>query len=232
MITFSVPMMSVNVDDELQFSHSVNTESGHIIKREFWEEQPNMDYVEYYPTNNKISKCLNNYIMLSGKIKVSYTWNEEDNITQEDITQYKNLMSELNPEDSYANWEEGDNSIAWTLEYPACVKEWRERSLAWELKTQGASIEILEDETELLCVLQHSFGWAYKNVDLNPEEQIETEKNSYKCYLFFGNKCEVTSVNNMYPVTVEKYEVIELTNEKCVVRNISNKPCKVVMLCK
>ena len=93
-------------------------------------------------------------------------------------------------------------------------------------------IEILEDETELLCVLQHSFGWAYKNVDLNPEEQIETEKNSDKCYLFFGNKCEVTSVNNMYPVTVEKYEVIELTNEKCVVRNISNKPCKVVMLCK
>ncbi len=186
---FTVPMKPINVDGELQFSYSINTKKGQIIKREDWLEQPNLNNVEYYPSNNKIAKSLNNYIMLKGKIKITYTWEEADNITEADVTEFKNLCAEFNPEDSYANWENGENSLFCTLKYPACINEWTERSLAWELKSKTASLEILEDGTEILCVLQDAFGWEFKNVDLKPQESIETNKNTNLCYLFFGDKC-------------------------------------------
>ena len=69
---FDIPFEPHNINSELQFSHSVNSKIGQMIKRESWEEQTNLDHIEYYPSNNKITKSLNNYIMLKGKIKVTY----------------------------------------------------------------------------------------------------------------------------------------------------------------
>ena len=42
-----------------------------MIKRESWEEQTNLDHIEYYPAYITIAKSFNNYIMLKGKLKVS-----------------------------------------------------------------------------------------------------------------------------------------------------------------
>jgi hypothetical protein len=234
---FTVPMKPINVDGELQFSYSINTKKGQIIKREDWLEQPNLNNVEYYPSNDKIAKSLNNYIMLKGKIKITYTWEEADNITEADVTEFKNLCAEFNPEDSYANWENGENSLFCTLEYPACINEWTERSLAWELKSKTASLEILEDGTEILCVLQDTFGWEFKNVDLKAQESIETNKNSNLCYLFFGDKCEISVPSSnleeeAFIYNAKQYEVKQLTSSKCFIKNTSDNPCKIVMLCK
>ena len=234
---FTIPFTAHNIDDELQFSYSTDSKKGQMIKRESWDEQANLDHIEYYPSNNKITKSLNNYIMLKGKIKVTYTWEEADNITEADVTEYKNLCAELNLEDSYANWEDGENYISWTLEYPACVNEWKERSLAWELKCKSASLELLEDDTQILCVLQNSFGWEFKNVDLKPQESIETNKNTNLCYLFFGDKCEISVPSldveeETFIYNAKQYEVKELTSSKCFIKNTSDNPCKIVMLCK
>ena len=235
---FTIPFTPHNIDGELQFSYSTDSKKGQMIKRESWEEQSNLDHIEYYPSNNKITKSLNNYIMLKGKIKVTYTWEEPDDITEADITEFKNLCAELNPEDSYANWEDGENSISWTLEYPACINEWQERSLAWELKSTTASLEILEDKTEILCVLQDSFGWEYKNIDIQPNESVETKRQlGGFCYLFFGDKCTVTVpspdvINENFIYHAKQYEVKELTSSKCFIKNITDEPCKIVMLCK
>ena len=234
---FTIPFTLHNIDGRLQFSHSVDSKKDQMIKRESWDEQANLGHIEYYPSNNKITKSLNNYIMLKGKIKVTYTWEESDNITETDITEFKNLCAELNPEDIYANWEDAENSVSWTLEYPACINNWQERSLAWELKCKTASLEVLEDGTEILCVLQDNFGWEFKNVDLKPQESIETNKNSNLCYLFFGDSCEISVpspdvVGETFTYHAKQYEVKELTSSKCFIKNTSDNPCKVVMLCK
>jgi len=229
---FDIPFEPHNINSELQFSHSVNSKIGQMIKRESWEEQTNLDHIEYYPSNNKITKSLNNYIMLKGKIKVTYTWEEADNITEADIIEYKNLCATLNPEDSFAIKEDGENSFAWTLEYPACINEWQERSIAWELKCKTASMEILEDDTEILCVLQNSFGWEFKNIDIQPNATVETNKQTDKCYLFFGDACTISLPSSDATYTAQKYEVKKLTSSKCFVKNTSSEPCKLVMLCK
>tara|TARA_S200000501_G_C20859052_1_gene758923 strand:+ start:1245 stop:1955 length:711 start_codon:yes stop_codon:yes gene_type:complete len=233
---FTVPMKPINVDGELQFSYAINTKKGQIIKREDWLEQPNLNNIEYYPGNNKIAKSLNNYIMTQGKIKVTYTW-EDGEISEEDIEEYKKLCADLNVEDPYANWSDGNNSISWILEYPACVKDWTDRSLAWEPKTKTASLEILEDDTVILCVLQENFGWDYKNVDLDPGEEIDCEKKENLNYLFFGNDCLITVqspdvVGETFTYQAKQNEIKELTSNKCTIKNTSDKPCKVVLLCK
>lgn len=235
---FTIPFKPHNIDGQLQFSYSVDSKKGQMIKRESWDEQANLDHIEYYPSNDKITKSLNNYIMLKGKIKVTYTWDEEDNITEADVTEFKNLCAELNLEDSYANWEDGENSVSWTLDYPACVNEWKERSLAWELKCKSASLELLEDDTQILCVLQDSFGWEFKNIDIQPNETVETERQiGGLCYLFFGNKSTITVpspdvINEVSIYHARQYEVKELNSSKCFIKNISDEPCKIVMLCK
>lgn len=234
---FTIAFTPHNIDGKLQFSYSKDAKKDQMIKRESWDEQANLDHIEYYPSNDKITKSLNNYIMLKGKIKVTYTWEESDNITEADITEFKNLCAELNPEDPYANWEDAENSVSWILEYPACINEWKERSLAWELKCKTASLEVLEDGTEILCVLQDEFGWEYKNVDLKPQESIETNKNSNLCYLFFGDNCEISVpspdvVGETFTYQAKKHEIKEFISSKCFIKNTSDNPCKVVMLCK
>lgn len=231
-VTFN-GIKTFNIDNEFQLS-VMKGDVGAKISRTKLEEQPNFDKIEYLD-DYKINKSLTNYLFMEGKVKVSYEW-EGDEITKEDVDKIEELYSD-NPEDPYTNKTRTDNSYGYEVDMKGYVKEWRERSTDYELATNKAVIESVEDETILICCLQNNYGYKFYNVDLQPNETIETEKFGNINYLLVGNKCEVIVpspdvVNEEFKYNFDQYDCKKLSSNKCFIKNISDKICRVVMLCK
>ena len=132
---------NVNIENEFQLT-VVKGNVGAEISRTEIAEQPNFDKIEYLD-DYKINKSLTNYLFMEGKVKVSYEW-EADEITKADVDKIEELYAD-NPEDSYKNTTRTDNFYGYEIDMKGYVKEWRERSTNYELATNKASIESMQD---------------------------------------------------------------------------------------
>jgi len=223
----------VNLDNEFQLT-VLSAKNGQLISRHELDEQPDFDKIEYLD-DYKINKSLTNYLFMEGKVRVSYEW-EEDEISKADVDKIEEININ-NPEDSHTNKTITDNSYSYEIDMGGYVTEWKERSANYELSTNKASIESMQDDTIIICCLQNDYGYKFYNVDLQPNETIETEKLGNINYLLVGNKCEVTVpspdvVGEEFKYNFNQYDCKKLSSKKCFIKNVSDKVCRVVMLCK
>ena len=230
MIEFTVESIDgANIDGEFQLS-ILAAKTGQTISRTDISEQPNFDKIEYLE-DYKINKSLNNYLFMKGKVKVCYEWDETNGIEQRDVDKIIELNRQ-NPEDTNAIETLTDNSYCYEIDYGGYVTEWRERSTNYELSSHKSSITSLQDDTVLICCLQEDYGYKFYNVDIQPNESIETNKIGNTTYLLVGEECEVTVPATNKTHTFNQYDCKKLTSNNCSIKNISNNICRVVMICK
>ena len=79
--------------------------------------------------------------------------------------------------------------------------------------------------------------FVFKNVDIKPNETIETEKLSGINFLLVSQKCEVKvpfpDVVNEYKIfNFDAYDVKKLKSKKCFIKNVSDKTCRAVIICR
>ena len=230
MIEFTVESIGgANIDGEFQLS-ILAAKTGQTISRTNISEQPNFDKIEYLE-DYKINKSLNNYLFMKGKVKVCYEWDETKGIEQIDVDKIIELNRQ-NPEDTNAIETLTDNSYCYEIDYGGYVTEWRERSTNYELSSHKSSITSLQDDTVLICCLQEDYGYKFYNVDIQPNESIETNKIGDTTYLLVGEECEVTVPATNKTHTFNQYDCKKLTSNNCSIKNISDNICRVVMICK
>ena len=230
MIEFTVESIDgANIDGEFQLSILV-AKTGQTISRTDISEQPNFDKIEYLE-DYKINKSLNNYLFMKGKVKVCYEWDETNGIEQRDVDKIIELNRQ-NPEDTNAIETLTDNSYCYEIDYGGYVTEWRERSTNYELSSHKSSITSLQDDTILICCLQEDYGYKFYNVDIQPNQSIETNKIGDTTYLLVGEECEVTVPATNKTHTFNQYDCKKLISNNCSIKNISNNICRVVMICK
>ena len=230
MIEFTVESIGgANIDGEFQLS-ILAAKTGQTISRTDISEQPNFDKIEYLE-DYKINKSLNNYLFMKGKVKVCYEWDETNGIEQRDVDKIIELNRQ-NPEDTNAIETLTDNSYCYEIDYGGYVTEWRERSTNYELSSHKSSITSLQDDTILICCLQEDYGYKFYNVDIQPNESIETNKIGDTTYLLVGEECEVTVPATNKTHTFNQYDCKKLTSNNCSIKNISDNICRVVMICK
>ena len=230
MIEFTVESIGgANIDGEFQLS-ILAAKTGQTISRTNISEQPNFNKIEYLE-DYKINKSLNNYLFMKGKVKVCYEWDEINGIEQRDVDKIIELNRQ-NPEDTNAIETLTDNSYCYEIDYGGYVTEWRERSTNYELSSHKSSITSLQDDTILICCLQEDYGYKFYNVDIQPNESIETNKIGDTTYLLVGEECEVTVPATNKTHTFNQYDCKKLTSNNCSIKNISNNICRVVMICK
>ena len=230
MIEFTVESIDgANIDGEFQLS-ILAAKTGQTISRTDISEQPNFDKIEYLE-DYKINKSLNNYLFMKGKVKVCYEWDETNGIEQRDVDKIVELNRQ-NPEDTNAIETLTDNSYCYEIDYGGYVTEWRERSTNYELSSHKSSITSLQDDTILICCLQEDYGYKFYNVDIQPNQSIETNKIGDTTYLLVGEECEVTVPATNKTHTFNQYDCKKLTSNNCSIKNISNNICRVVMICK
>ena len=230
MIEFTVESINgANIDNEFEFT-VLNAKAGQTISRTHISEQPNFEKIEYLE-DYKINKSLNNYLFMKGKVRVNYEWQDSDGIAQKDIDKIEELYAD-NLEDTFADKTITNNSYTYDISVNGYVTEWKERSANYELSSSKASITSLQDDTILICCIQKDYGYKFYNVDIQPNESIDTNKIGDTTYLLVGEDCEVTVPATNKTHTFNQYDCKKLISTNCSIKNISNNICRAVMICK
>jgi hypothetical protein len=223
------------VDNELQYSVGT-AKIGNEISRTVFNEQPHFDKTTYHPDNNKVAKRVNNYFVLKGTIKCTWTYDEDDQITSDDIKFLKDILKH-DPEHSEAIIIETDTSLSVTYKESYLQKTWLDKSFQYELACNESKLEFLEDDTVVVCFIYNDEIWNEKVINLSPktEEYLPDQmtvvtKQGSKCYLFFSESCKINVEGNKS--AVDKFELVEMENNTATIQNNSNNKCKVIKIYK
>ena len=218
----------LNVDDNFQISFLTGN-VGDVGIRHKVEEQPHFDKITHLD-NYKIQRNLTNHILLNGKIKVSYKWQDDEDITQQDVDKILEISKSYAEENSVTHTIE-ENGYNYIGTYNGDVSSWSNRSMEYELTSNFAGIEILEDDTVIFCMISKEYGWQIKNVDIAPNESVTFNKEDATTYLLTCDTCEVSNEDDTH--TFNKYDIKKLTKDnEYSIKNISDKICKAIVICR
>lgn len=222
------------IDNVLQYS--VGTANiGNEISRTQFNEQPHFEKLTYHPDNNKVAKRVNNYFILKGSIKNTWTFDEDDQISNDDI-EFATDIVKNDPEHSEAIITSTDNTVSFTYKESYLQKNWLDTSFPYELACNKSKLEFLEDGTVFVCFIYDDVNnWTEKVISLMPQTEeylpdqmtVATKQGS-KCYLFFSENCKINVGGN--ESAVNKFELVEMTSETATIQNNSNNNCKVIMI--
>jgi hypothetical protein len=227
---FSIGFDVINIEDNLQISISTNTKEGDKIVREsraeYSQDGSGNSLIEKHPTHNCLIKTPNNYFLLEGSLKVKYEWFDGDDFSNSDIDTYKDWQATNNPEHANCNPEYGDGYTKGTAIITENATGWKISAVKYEPDCKKATVEIVEDDTILLCPMQHDSGWTFEKADILSGGSIETNKSGTTCYIIFGQACKIGSDD------VAKHAIKKLTSNSVTIENNSEKVCRLVKIYK
>jgi len=227
---FGIDFNVINVENDLQISISKNTKIGQRIVREsraeYSQDGSGNSLIEKHPTHNCLIKTPNNYFLLEGSLKVKYEWFDGDDFSNSDIDTYKDWQATNNPEHANCNPEYGDGYTKGTAIITENATGWKISAVKYEPDCKKATVEIVEDDTILLCPMQHDSGWTFEKADILSGGSIETNKSGTTCYIIFGQACKIGSDD------VAKHAIKKLTSNSVTIENNSEKVCRLVKIYK
>jgi len=227
---FGIDFNVINVENDLQISISKNTKIGQRIVREsraeYSQDGSGNSLIEKHPTHNCLIKSPNNYFLLEGSLKVKYEWFDGDDFSNSDIDTYKDWQATNNPEHANCNPEYGDGYTKGTAIITENATGWKISAVKYEPDCKKATVEIVEDDTILLCPMQHDSGWTFEKADILSGGSIETNKSGTTCYIIFGQACKIGSDD------VAKHAIKKLTSNSVTIENNSEKVCRLVKIYK
>ncbi len=229
----------IKVGDDLQISLSKGM-TGQKIARESLEEQPDYPNIEYHPDNPKIKVRTNNYILLEGKIRTTFEF-EGDAFSEADLEQCKALNDNVEKSSpKYIRIDDMAKGISgYEYEQDYVANEWVDNAGKWELDTPKAGLEILQDDTVLMCCLLGTNGWHFKYIDVPGGGGTQTVQKSHEhCYLLAGNTVDIKIphpdiINDFKEVTIDRHTIKKLVSPtEATITNNGDTACRVVMICK
>ena len=227
---FSIGFDVINIEDNLQISISTNTKEGDKIVREsraeYSQDGSGNSLIEKHPTHNCLIKTPNNYFLLEGSLKVKYEWFDGDDFSDSDVATYETWQATNNPEHSHCNPQTGSGYTVGTAIITENATGWKISPIKYEPDCKKATVEIVEDDTILLCPMQHDSGWTFEKADILSGGSIVTNKSGTTCYIIFGQACKIGSDD------VAKHAIKKLTSNSVTIANNSEKVCRLVKIYK
>ena len=118
------------------------------------------------------------------------------------------------------------------------ITKWKPHIVQYEWHTAPNYLEALSDSTVLVCILPRFAksrwldGWRQRIVDVQPNEQIETQKIGDPCYVFLSENAEIVNTNNGKIHNFSKYDCPKLVNDNYIIRNLSPQKLRLYMIYK
>ena len=118
------------------------------------------------------------------------------------------------------------------------ITKWKPHIVQYEWHTAPNYLEALSDSTVLVCILPRFAksrwldGWRQRIVDVQPNEQIETQKIGDPCYVFLSENAEIVNTNNRKIHNFSKYDCPKLVNDNYIIRNLSPQKLRLYMIYK
>lgn len=241
---FNVHFKVINISNKLQISVSDNTKAGQRMKRENINEYSRDGYgnvlIEPHPEHNFLIKCNTNQFLLSGSIKVRFEWDENSVFQDEHLDTY---LDHLRSKKQGALLNDGDteklvkgpgfveNQITHGQDYT--MSTWGVSHIDYEPYCTSADVVLMEDNTSMLCPMQHVPGWTFENIHIMPGESIVSEKVGEEMYIVFGEECFTYSTDGQWTrQVIERHSTKKQVSQELKINNGSGNICTLVRIYK
>ena len=220
------------LDDNLQLSfvyHEHNPEknkTGAVMERHTKDGRVHMELKTVHPDSDKI--CINGmtYVLIKGKIRATWKWTDEDNITEDDLIVFKNYHESLPVAPMFdISYDLEGKQFTIDIEYSPHVTEWSEMHCIYDIDSHFAGIEFLSDDVELICVMRKNnvADWQVEQIDLLPDQEIKVNKSGTDCYVINTNDVLVNDTT-----AYERIKGVMLTSDTAKYKNTSSSPQKII----
>ena len=221
------------LDDNLQLSfvyHEHNPEknkTGALMQRDEKEDRVHMDLKTVHPDSDKI--CVNGmtYILIKGKIRATWKWNDDDNITEDDLKVFKSYHENLTCKECFTNisYDVEQKEFIIDIDWKPTFTEWEDQPCIYDIDSYFASIEFMSDDVELICVMRRNnvTDWQVKQIDLLPDQEITVDKSGTDCYVINTNDILINDT-----VAYERIKGVMLTSNTAKYKNTSTSPQKLI----
>jgi len=225
---FNIAFDVVNVANRLQISISKETKVGQRIKRENLNELTQDGrgnfIIDHHPLHSALLKSNNNYFVMYGKVKVTHTWDEDSPFQDEHKEIFRNVLHQEINADIIDNidtstYKHGEGWMSQEFEQIYRCDKWRPSLSRYEPKCTTSEIEILQNDTVILCPMQHVTGWTFEQIDIKPGETIESPRPGQETYIIFGERCTVQGEDSPEITHVEKFSTKQQTSSNLKIKN-------------
>ena len=87
----------------------------------------------------------------------------------------------------------------------------------WHPKVSEAGIEILEDNTVLVCPMQYQRGWSFSRAVLLDGESLEIFKEGTDCYIVAGEELVVDETKQIQPLKAKAFKLTPLKRHTIII---------------
>ena len=216
------------IDNKFSISRA-ETIAGDYVEQELFNERPFFENIVYFGNNEKVVNRTDLYTFTKGKVKVTYTWTDDENISDEDVDFYISLL-EQQEELLDAVKEKNTNSLSVTYEEQFKFNSWKDPFFKHELATDHKKTEMMTDGTECVCVISSDPECKIKHLALKSQTSADTNKQGNDCYLYFAGAAKVNvgeTVKN-----TDKDQVIKFDSSFCTIENNTDNDFMVIMIYK
>ena len=233
---FSIPFDVINLSNKIQISISKDTTEGQRIVRQSFAEHVKDGQGNYLHSEVEGKPYLintsNNYFLLEGILKVTYSWKEGDNFNLSHRDEFESIVNSASASPDLI--EKTDNSISGV--YTCTVDNsstWTSSATKIEPNSSEAGVEIYKDGTVLLCPMQHLPGWTFEKIDIPVGGSIVSEKIGEEMYIVFGQECFTYSTDGEWVRhVIEKHSTKKQVSQELKINNGSGDFCRLVRIYK
>jgi len=238
---FNIGFDVINVANRLQISISKKTKVRQRIKREslneLLQDGAGNYIIDHHPLHSALLKSNNNYFVMYGKIKVRHTWDEESPFQNEHKEIFRTVLHEEINADIIDNidtstYKHGDGWMEQEFEQIYRCDKWRPSLSRYEPKCTTSEVEILKNDTVILCPMQHVTGWTFEQIDIKGSETVESPRPGQETYIIFGERCTVQGEDSPEITHVEKFSTKRQTSSLLKITNESPNVGKLVRVYK
>ena len=224
----TIPFDIKNIANKLQLGVGWNTVPGQKMVRENHSEHVKDSVGNLIHTQVEGKPYLitssNNYFLLEGQVRVTYTWVEDDEFDLTHLNEYEDIANTVNTvADSIIRTE---NSITADFTCREILGDWSVSGSKIEPNCSQASVEILTAQTVIICPMQYQAGWTFERIDIPVGGTITSTKVGTEEYIFFGQSCRVGDT------VINKHDTKKQTSDTLSIENNSNKFCRLVRIYK
>lgn len=224
---------------QLAFPNTTETKAGNEITRIGKMELDPARIKKKHPYSNKIKENQQNYFLVNGSVRVTYEWIDEDEIQESDVDAFIRYLDDC-PETWTTKKDIENKKLIIEYTYTGENKNFNTFPLSYMLDTSNLSIVALSDDTEILCIMQKNYQtvWNMAHIDLQPQEEIYVTKPICDvAYVIVSQDAVIETTllgktNKDHTVPISKFSVKKLESDSVKVKNISDKPNKVIVYSK
>ena len=221
-------MTSYKVEDDLMLT-VVTGDKDTVATRELVDiPNPTLHTIH---ENNKLFSLPIRWIILKGSASHSWYWEDEIDVTKEDLEQ----LEELNKDDTLKNSSNYvatnlDDAIAnkkygFTYTYDCPFTTLTPTQVKYQPICKGI-IEALQDDTRYLCTITNNTNYSASLLDIPRGQTSTLTKQGIIDYVIFSGACEVNGV------AIAENTFKKLTSDSINIKNTDSRDIRIVLVSK